>query len=676
MKQILWPAIRLMNQLKMVYKFALISVLFLLPILALGYSLVSQLYSDIRTVEHELEGVEVVGQATNLYRMALDYRDYRATAKLRGIAQLEQASLDLRIRVKNALAELETLPMGFDTNGDLRKQLAELQASWKTIVEEDVNQMSLAPQLVYFETFLAKVETFVTSAMQLSGISLDASREMQFLVSLSGAHLLPSANLISRARGAAIFALVEGRMSFDVSDLVNEIYDRASTISIAAHSQLEVTLNASPLIRQRLGAQAEDFTATLLKVRNHLQEHVVSPMVLEMPWPEFDAFATAELDVVLQFNAAIYELVAGILDSRLAEQKNTLWGIFLVQGALLLVILYLYAGFFVSVKNTVERFARGARQVSNGDLTVHLELDNRDEMGQLTQAFNQMTRKVQEVMKMLVGNSGEVDNQAKRVNAVAIASSKATARQKEETLQISESMHQMVDTVAEVASSSQAAADAAHQADKDAQNGKRVVDFTLQTIRNLAETIASSVSIIHRVENDSQNISQVLVEIKAIAEQTNLLALNAAIEAARAGEQGRGFAVVADEVRTLSQRTHRSTEEIEKMIDQLQSGVKQAVGSMQSSRKATESTVEQSGKVAEALDHIVAAIATIVDMSHQIAQAAEEQSAVAKTIDANVQQISDLGLVTASNADETLLASKELSRLTAALRDLLGNFKI
>lgn len=676
MKQILWPAIKLMNQLKMVYKFALISILFLLPIIALGYSLVSQLYSDIRKVEYELEAVESVALSTLLYRQTLDYRDYRTTAILRGVPELEKASLDLRTSVKNTFAALDEMAWRFDSNGDVRKQLEEIKKSWKTLVEEDVNHISLAPQLVYYEAFASKVENLLTSVTQISGISLDPSRELQFLVAMSSNHLMPSANIISRARGAAIYSLVEGRLSFDVSDVVNQIYDRATAVSEAANSQLDVTLNASGLLKESLGAQSEGFAAAVINVRTYLDENVVSPMVLDMKWPEFDKYATEQMDIVFAFNTGIYELIENILVTRLEEQKNTLLGIFVVQGVLLLVILYLYSGFFLSVKNTVERFAKGARQVSDGDLTVNLELDNRDEMGQLTQAFNQMTRKVQSLMKMLVGNSSEVDSQAKRVNAVAIASSEATARQKEETLQISESMHQMVETVAEVASSSQAAADAAHQADKEALNGKKVVDFTLKTIRTLSDKIASSVAIIHRVEKDSQNISQVLVEIKAIAEQTNLLALNAAIEAARAGEQGRGFAVVADEVRTLSQRTHRSTEEIEKMIDQLQGGVKEAVVSMQSSRKASESTVDQSNKVAEALDHIVAAIATIVDMSHQIAQAAEEQSAVAKTIDVNVRHISDLGMETANNADETLLSSKELSRLTDSLRDLLATFKI
>lgn len=287
-----------------------------------------------------------------------------------------------------------------------------------------------------------------------------------------------------------------------------------------------------------------------------------------------------------------------------------------------------------------------------------------------------MTDRIAELIRSVSRTTGDVDQQATRVKDTAAANSEAVARQMEESGQINEAMNQMVSAVNEVTESAHRVADSAGTAESDTETGRKVVADTVETINRLATEISGAVDVINRVSHDSDNISQVLVEIKAIAEQTNLLALNAAIEAARAGEQGRGFAVVADEVRSLSQRTHKSTEEIEGMISRLQSGVKDAVSAMTNSRDVTEKTVTKSGEVTEALDRIAQGISTIVDMSHQIAQAAEEQSAVAKDVNTSVEQIGDLGKTTAANAEETLGSSREMSELTASLQRLVEAFRV
>jgi methyl-accepting chemotaxis protein len=311
-----------------------------------------------------------------------------------------------------------------------------------------------------------------------------------------------------------------------------------------------------------------------------------------------------------------------------------------------------------------------------GDLTRRLTVTSQDELGELAGSFNRfvdkihgLVRQIAEMTGQLTGLVGEVTHQAQR-------SEQAMERQRHETDQVATAINQMSAAAQEVAKSAQGASVAAQQTDEEGQAAKRVVDGSIQQIHALVNDIRHSGTSLDSLQNDVTSIVGVLGVIRSIAEQTNLLALNAAIEAARAGEAGRGFAVVADEVRALASRTQQSTQEIQGMIDRLQQGTQGAVAAMRRSSEAGDGTSARANEAGASLDTIGQLIGTINSMNAQIASAAEEQTAVAEEINRSVHQIA---VAVESVADETRHSantSRSLTELNQRLGQLVGQFRI
>jgi methyl-accepting chemotaxis protein len=311
-----------------------------------------------------------------------------------------------------------------------------------------------------------------------------------------------------------------------------------------------------------------------------------------------------------------------------------------------------------------------------GDLTVRLRVRGNDEITGLTRYFNGFVEKVHKVMEQVNSSSYAVSASAEELSSITEQGSKSIAQQAKETDQVATAIHEMSTTVHEVAQNAGEAAGAANQADQEAKQGKTQVENAITAINALSGQVQGSADVIQRLRSDSDNIGSVLEVIRGVAEQTNLLALNAAIEAARAGEQGRGFAVVADEVRTLAQRTQESTDEIQAMIEQLQKAAQEAVVSMDVSLRSTEETVKTAGEAGTSLDAILQAVESIRDMNDMIASAAEEQSLVAEEINRNVVNIVDLSQVSADSTQQVNHASEGLAKQADNLHNLVSQFKI
>ena len=315
-------------------------------------------------------------------------------------------------------------------------------------------------------------------------------------------------------------------------------------------------------------------------------------------------------------------------------------------------------------------------RIAGGDLSHNLRVTRRDDLGVLQQGIARMGTTLRELIGGIRDGVTQIASAAEELSAVTEQTSAGVNSQKIETDQVATAMHEMTATVQEVARNAEDASQAAAAADAEAREGDQVVNQAIDQIERLAVEVGRSTEAMAVLQQESDKIGSVMDVIKAVAEQTNLLALNAAIEAARAGEAGRGFAVVADEVRGLAQRTQKSTEEIQTLVAALQSGTQHVASVMNSSRSLTDSSVTLTRQAGTSLQGITRTVSNIQSMNQQIAAAAEQQSAVAEEISRSIINVRDVSEQTAAASDETAKSSIELARLGNQLQMMVSHFRI
>lgn len=372
-------------------------------------------------------------------------------------------------------------------------------------------------------------------------------------------------------------------------------------------------------------------------------------------------------------------LLAGLywyLDTNDYEPADQLkiTAVFVVIGSFIMVFMaHLIGKFGEDRANTL---VGAIQNIKKGDLTKGVAIAGKSDFSWMAFELNSARKNVANLVHTLVGGVTQLEAATKNMSAISKQTVDGVLRQQSETSQVATAMNEMAVSVQEVARTAANTADAARNADTEAQAGKQVVTEAMTAINSLAGEVEKAANTLSDLETDIGNIGAIVDVIRGITEQTNLLALNAAIEAARAGEHGRGFAVVADEVRTLAARTQSSTHEIEEMVGRLQSGATAAVKVMNEGRESAKMSVEKSASASQALDTITGMITTMDEMSAAISSAANEQSQVAEDINRGIVNISEIAEHTADGAKESSAAVETMAALSAQLQDAAAKFKV
>lgn len=671
MKSLLAPAMALMNRLSYAMKFFLISALCFIPLLIISGMLVSQAWDRVQTSRHALNSMQLLREVSQLIPAAERLRGLDIAASHMGVgehaAELERRSNEVRQQLIDGLQALT-----FDQTAASAVELAQQRDALLTAYHE-LGAATLRNRGHMSTQAHSELLSLLTFSAAYSGLPYDYERNVRQVIDLLVNHTPKITSTIGLGRATGSYSIGLRYLNSVASRDMDNILDEVRRLLID-YTQAQTFLQQPQLqpLRESATASAE----SLERVIDIFEQDIVLASSLEGNWDSYFQKVTREMTSTYDFNAAILDYLQEALVERVSSGTRGMLTLVVALAVILVLIIWLYLGFYVSTRLTINQLSLAMRQVAAGDMTGRVTVTSRDELGQLAGELNISIERIQELIRHVSQTSDQVSVQSSQVLDISSESSQAVEAQRTQIEQVATAMNEMAATSQDVARSAALAANNAEQANNETLSGRRMVESSVDGIEKLAQEIENSVEVINNLANDSTSISRVLDVIKGVAEQTNLLALNAAIEAARAGEQGRGFAVVADEVRTLAQRTQQSTQEIEQMIARLQEGVGAAVKAMGSSHGMTGEAVESSLKVQTALDNILRAVTQIVDQSQQIAAAAEQQTAVSHDIDKNIVEINQSGERTAEGARSTEHASSRMGELVSELQTIVSAFRV
>ena len=647
MDGMLSPAIRLMGRLGYLPKFSLIFLLFLIPLGSLGFHLLASTGERLEALERQRQGLVQLGELAEGRRALMEARDLSA-------ARLHLPALPGDPRAARERLQRSAAPSGWSEGLALGEGEAVMEG--------------LAPAV---EALTAAVGRVAAD----SGLILADRREAYRLTDLATTRLPALAEALSQLRGYGAVVAGWGRWSPERFVGFQQRHQRLEAALADLRPRAERLFAADAAFRAPLQPLLDELESAVADYLTLARERILEPDRIGVDGIDFFNRGTAALERAARFDdelLARFDAHLAQREAALAAQRNLQLA---VSVAVLLLLLYLFAGFYRGVRDSVARLAETADALAAGDLTARTQLTARDELAEVAERFNGMAEQVARLVRGAHASTDELAEFSTDLHREATAAGERVELQRRRIDEVASAVTEMAASVQEVAGNAGHAAEAAEGAHEEVGRSAAIITDNIETIRNLADEVQRAAEVIGALNEEARTIGSVLDVISGIAEQTNLLALNAAIEAARAGEQGRGFAVVADEVRGLAGRSQRSVAEIQAMIERLQGITREAVTVMERGKERADAGVEGGARAGEALERITRAIATISRMGGEISGATAQQREVTGEIERSLVAISDVARTAADEARRTTEGSENIAGLADRLRGEVARFR-
>lgn len=672
---ILSPGIYLTNRLRFPAKFAVLAIIIVIPLIVLGLRVFNSLNASIDTVAQERVGREYLQLTTPVLRLSMLQRAV-SNRLLAGDASAAQDMTSNRAQLETALANLAEMDARQGQQLETENRVQRLRESTRSLMDSIKPGLSQDEVFAQWNEQLAQTLNFIYYVSATSGMVLDEDYASLFLIDLSTIRMPREINVAGQIRGITAGLITGQGLSVSMRGSLESLLKIELQFRAELEQSIRLLKRRSPELAARISDPITAATAAMDSFRGDLHAYVKGTEFSVQQGQALSARGNVVVSGLYKAQDEIQTALQDELNTRydaLVLQREVVIAMCVIMG---LLLLYAFCSIYRALRLTIDSLLGVTRRLGEGDLSARVAVVSKDEVADIANGLNLMADAFASSISHMDRTSYELTDVASRLGASIGLAKQSMNAQQAETEQVATAINEMTASVADVAQNTEGAALAADEANTASRNGLRIMHQAHSTIQALAEEVEVSAQKVQALALHSQSIGGVIQVISTIADQTNLLALNAAIEAARAGEQGRGFAVVADEVRTLASRTQASTEEIRGIIQQLQSATDAAVQQMQAGQQKAHACISAASDASGSLSSISQGVERIVEMNTQIASAAVQQHAVSEDINRNVMEIRNSSGTLMLGIDNNAVTADELARVASDMRNVVARFKL
>ncbi len=661
-----------LNKFSFPKKFMILGSMVTVAVAVLCTLLMQELMERRDFTRKEQVGIEYIDHVRKILQILQQHRG-ASVSVLGGNPSFQNLMLEKRQQVNDAFSALLDHDARTASRLGVEGQAQRSFERWKKLTDSISSFTSEKARLEQTEQ-IDKLMSLINDVADNSNLTADPYLDSYYMMDMSVHHLMNAAEYLGQTRALASRIANTGLLGEDLINL-SEIRGNANSSYQYMQKSIDAINKSNPQIGKSIESNAElaskkiDVVLAMAITLMKSEPHQLTPAGI------FET-ATSAIDNIY----ALYDITSPTLNTLLSERLQSIdqriATVVAIMSLLVIGVVYFLICLYLAIQQNIVALTKPIAEMAAGNLQCRVALTSNDEMRVISENVNSMATQFSSVVGQAMNSAQQVASAAEQLTRMMEQNNTSIHSQHTQTDHVATAIHEMSASIQEVASNATATASATQQGREQVEKGYRVVESAVHAIRRLADDLQQSAGVLDELSRASDSIGSVLDVIRGIAEQTNLLALNAAIEAARAGEQGRGFAVVADEVRTLAGRTQQSTAEIQGMIQKLQDGARRALQTMEQSRNQSETGVVMISEAGKALEEMRVSIVRISDMSIQIAAAAEEQSAVAEEINRNITNISGINDQNADTSRQSATASIELAGLASSLKQSLSIFRV